>query len=117
MTVEEYWTKSDDELYAVLGAALLGEGLGLSPEDADEFRRFGREWFANKHRELQRRICHHDRVQDLLGTTGSDRLLDAGAIYEILRRLGDDSVNAAVLAVLVARVGLGAFCDNAPDPR
>ena len=30
MTVEAYWGQSDDELFALLGAELLGEGLGIS---------------------------------------------------------------------------------------
>lgn len=116
MTVEQYWGKSDDELYALLGAELLGEGLGLSDDDEDDCRRFGKEWFAKKHRELQRTICHHDRVRPFIGTTGSDRLLDAAAIYEALQHAGEDVTTAAVLAVLVARVGLGSFCQNAPEP-
>ncbi|KDN81196.1 hypothetical protein [Kitasatospora cheerisanensis] len=121
MTVEAYWDKSDDELYELIGAALLGDGPGLSPEDEEEHRRFGREWFTNKHRELQRRICHDPRLQGLLGTTSSDRLLDAAGIYGVLQGLEGDSavtgaVNSAVLAVLVARIGLGTFCVNArPD--
>ncbi len=54
-----------------------------------------------------------------MGTTSSDRLLDAAGIYGVLQGLEGDSavtgaVNSAVLAVLVARIGLGTFCVNAP---
>ncbi|WP_329028157.1 hypothetical protein [Streptomyces sp. NBC_00690] len=31
--VESYWNKTDHELYALLGAETLGDGLGESPED------------------------------------------------------------------------------------
>ncbi|MBQ0977848.1 MULTISPECIES: hypothetical protein [Micromonospora] len=118
MTVEQYWTKTDDELYALLGAELLGEGVGLSPEDDESHRRFGKEWFSNKHRELQRKVCHDERIQPLLGTTGSDRLVDAITVAETLRLLDDASLPAiGLVAVLIARVGLGEFCRNAPQPR
>ncbi|TDV42684.1 hypothetical protein [Actinophytocola oryzae] len=114
MTLDSYLLKTDDELYELLGAELLGDGVSLSPEDKDEHRRFGRQWFGNKRRELQRKICHHEKLKGLLGNSTSDLAIDAAAIYETLQNLGEDAVNAAVLAVLVARVGLGAFCANAP---
>ncbi|MET9678756.1 hypothetical protein [Streptomyces coeruleorubidus] len=114
MTVEEYFQKSDDELYALLGAELLGEGFGLSPDDEEDKRRFGKKWFENKRRELQRTICHHEQAQPLIGTSGSDRLIDAYAIQELLKEFAGDPTTAALIAVLVARVGLGAFCHNAP---
>ena len=118
MTVEQYWAKSDDELYTLLGGELLGDGIGLSPEDQEEHRRFGKEWFSAKHRELQRKICHDERIQPLLAPTGSDRLIDALTIYETLRQIWDASVPAlGILAVLIARVGLGEFCRDAPKQQ
>jgi hypothetical protein len=110
--VKEYWDRSDDDLYELLGAALLGEGRGLSPEEQDDQRRFGRQWFARQHDELQRRICRDKRVRQLIGTTASDRFIDAVTISEILSSHDDLGLNAALLAVLVARVGLGTFCAN-----
>ena len=114
MTVEAYWDKTDDELFELLGADLLGEGRCIAPEDQDAQRRFGKEWFESKHQDLQRKVCHQKKIQGLLGTTGSDRLLDAATIYELLQHLGEEPVTAGVLAVLVARIGLGTFCVNAP---
>ncbi|WP_067814679.1 hypothetical protein [Actinomadura kijaniata] len=114
MTFETYLDKSDDELFELLGTALLGEGPGLSPEDRAAHRRFGRTWFDNKQRELQRKICNHPGIQNLLGTTGSDRVIDAAAIYELLDKMGEDPVVAPLVAVLIARIGLGTFCANAP---
>ncbi|WP_432889842.1 hypothetical protein ACQPYH_11370 [Kribbella sp. CA-245084] len=114
MTVDTYWDQTDDELYERLGAALLGEGLGVSPDDRDSHRKFGRSWFANKTRELQRIVCHAEVVQGLLGTSTSDRVIDGGAVYELLQGHGHDPVSAAILAVLIARIGLGTFCATAP---
>lgn len=114
MTVEAYWDRSDDELYERLGAALLGEGAGVSPDDRDSHRKFGRSWFGNKRRELQRIVCHAEALQGLMGTSTSDRVIDAAAVYELLQGHGHDPVNAAILAVLIARIGLGTFCASAP---
>lgn len=116
-TIESYWDKTDDELYALLGAELLGDGLGLTPEDEDNRRQFGREWFANKHREFQRRICHHEKAQALLGTTASERIIDAFAVQELLADFDNDPKTVALIAVLVSRIGLGAFCRNSPEPE
>ncbi|MFF2523865.1 hypothetical protein [Streptomyces liangshanensis] len=116
MTLDLYLDKTDDELFELLGAGLLDDGLGMSPSDRGANRRFGKQWFEHKHRDLQRRICHQKRVQGLLGTTASDRVLDAAAVYEVLQQLGEEPATAGVLAVLVARIGLGAFCTNAPAP-
>ncbi|WP_327236137.1 hypothetical protein OG349_21450 [Streptomyces sp. NBC_01317] len=116
MTLDLYLDKTDDELFELLGAGLLDDGLGISPADRGANRRFGKQWFEHKHRDLQRKICHQERVRGLLGTTGSDRVLDAAAVYEVLQHLGEEPATAGVLAVLVARIGLGSFCANAPAP-
>ncbi|MFF3846664.1 hypothetical protein [Streptomyces sp. NPDC002328] len=116
-TVESYWDKTDDELYALLGAELLGEGLGLSPEDEESHREFGKEWFADKHAELQRRICHHEKAQAFLGTTSTDRLIDAFTVQELIADFAGDAKTTVLIAVLVGRVGLGVFCRNAPAPE
>lgn len=80
MNVRDYWDLSDDDLYEVLGASLLGVGIGISPEN--NYRRFGKRRFARQHGELQRRICNDKRIRELTGTTVSDHLVDAAAIVE-----------------------------------
>ena len=112
MNVQDYWDFSNDDLYEMLGASLLGVGIGISPEDRDNHRRFGKQWFARQYGELQRRICDDKRVRELTGTTVSDRFVDAAAIVELLSQHDDYRANAALIAVLVARIGLGAFCAN-----
>lgn len=108
----DYWNMDDDELYTRLGAALLGTRLGVSPEDHDRDRRFGKQWFERQIGELQRRICHDKRVKGLLGTTASDRFVDAATIAQLLSEHDDYAVNAPLIAVLVARLGLGTLCAN-----
>ncbi|MFD3874421.1 hypothetical protein [Streptomyces sp. NPDC058623] len=115
--VESYWNKTDEELYALLGAELLGDGLGLSPEDEESHRKFGKKWFTSKHDELQRRICHDEKAQSFLGTTSTDRVIDAVTVYELIGDFAGDAKTAALIAVLVGRVGLGTFCRNAPAPE
>jgi hypothetical protein len=115
VTLEQYRDKTDDELYELLGAALQGEGLGLGPSDRRRHRKFGKEWFEQRHRELQRRICHDHRLQGFLGSSLSDRLVDAAAVYEVLQQIGDDVVAIPLVSVLIARVGLSEFCKNAPE--
>lgn len=112
MDIQDYWDFSDDDLYKMLGASLLGVGIGISPEDQDNHRRFGKQWFARQYGELQRRICNDKRVRELTGTTVSDRFVDAAAVVELLGQHDDYAANAALIAVLVARIGLATFCAN-----
>jgi hypothetical protein len=111
-----YFEKSDDELFELIGEALEGDVIGFGPSDRRRLRKLGRSWFEEKRREMQATVCHHPRLQGFLGTSGSDRLVDAAAIYEVLQKIGDDLIAAPLLAVLIARVGLGEFCRNAPEP-
>jgi len=69
-----------------------------------------------RYRDLQSKICHHEKVQTLTGADRVERLVDAEAVNELLDDLGHDPVKAAVLAVLIARIGLSTFCTNAPAP-
>lgn len=112
--LNDYWEMGDDELYALLGAALLGTRLGVSPEEQDRDRRFGKQWLERQTSELRRRICTDKRVRGLLGTTTSDRFIDAVTIAQLLGEHDDYAINAPLIAVLLARVGLGTFCANLP---
>lgn len=112
--LDDYLAKTDKEIYELIGIELEGAAIGFGPADRRRLRKLGKEWFEEKQRMLQSAVCHHERLQGFLGTTGSDRLVDAAAIFEVLQQLGDDLIAAPLLAVLIARVGLGEFCRNAP---
>ncbi|MEV0284758.1 hypothetical protein AB0H36_11640 [Kribbella sp. NPDC050820] len=106
----DYLNKTDDELYIVLGYELLGDGLGIGTGDDDKYRKFGLTWFNNKRRQLQQKLCLHPRLRGLAITSSGDAAAEAAALFEILQDLGESTPNAAVIAVLVSRLGLGAFC-------
>ncbi|BAJ33182.1 MULTISPECIES: hypothetical protein [Kitasatospora] len=123
MTVEAYWGLSDDELYEIIGEAVLGGGLGAGPEDRRRFRVFGRGLFEEMHRDLQRKICHHERLRGLIDADGGTRadVTDAAGIAKVLEELGGGTghpvLDYAAVGVLVSRIGLRAFCANAPAPE
>ncbi|MGK5638647.1 hypothetical protein ACSNOK_10105 [Streptomyces sp. URMC 126] len=112
MSVDDYLDKTDDEIYALLGTSLLGGTLGVGPSDPDFPRRFGREWFHGKLDDLRSRICGHERLKAAVGTSHSDRVIDAYALYEILGDFAGDPAKAALVAVLVARIGVGSLCSG-----
>jgi len=113
--LDGYLAKTDKELYELIGFELEGNALGFGPADRKRLGKLWREWFEAKHRMLQAAVCHHERLQGFLGTSGSDRLVDAAAIFEVLQQIDHDLIAAPLLAVLIARVGLGEFCRNAPE--
>jgi hypothetical protein len=108
--LQKYWDKDDDQLYELLGASLLGVHIGMSPEEQDRNRRFGKQWFDRQYHELQKRVCLDERVSDHLGTNLSDRILDVGALVGLLGAHDDYGINAVLISVLIARIGLGTFC-------
>ncbi|MGH3611050.1 MAG: hypothetical protein ACRDRK_00205 [Pseudonocardia sp.] len=109
----DYWDCDDDELYELLGAALLGTGaVGISPEEQDRNRRFGKRWFDRQYHELQQRVCTQKTVRDLIGQPTSDRLVDAGTVAGLLAQQDDYGANSVLIAVLITRIGLSAFCAN-----
>lgn len=112
MSIDEYLNKTEDELYTLLGASLLGDTLGAAPSDPDLPRRFGQEWFNGQLDALRSRICGHERLKVMAGTSPSDRVIDAYALCEILGNFGGDPTKAALVAVLVARIGVGALCSG-----
>ncbi|MFH8635174.1 hypothetical protein ACH4CC_35700 [Streptomyces lydicus] len=112
MSVGEYLNKTEDELHALLGASLLGDTLGAAPSDPDLPRRFGQEWFNGQLDALRSRICGHERLKAVAGTSPSDRVIDAYALSDILGNFGGDPTKAALAAVLVARIGVGALCSG-----
>ncbi|CAL9638247.1 hypothetical protein [Streptomyces sp. enrichment culture] len=112
MSVDEYLKKTDDELYALLGASLLGDTLGAAPTDPDRPRRYGREWFNGQLGALRNRICGHERLRGVAGTSTSDRVIDAFALCEILGDFGGNPARTALVAVLVARIGVGSLCSG-----
>lgn len=116
MLVDEYTEKPDDELYALLGASLLGDSLGATPSDPDRPRRFGLEWFNGQLGTLRSRICAHERLKGAAGTNVSDRVIDAYALYEILGDFGGNPTNTALVAVLIARIGVGTLCSGHTPP-
>ncbi|MGW0537408.1 hypothetical protein [Streptomyces sp. NPDC003032] len=112
MSVDDYLNKTEDELYALLGTSLLGDTLGAGPSDPDLPRRFGQEWFHGQLDDLRNRICGHERLKAAVGTSHSDRVIDSYALCEILGDFGGDPTKAALVAVLVARIGVGALCSG-----
>ncbi|CAM5551631.1 hypothetical protein [Streptomyces avidinii] len=112
MLVDEFLQKTDSELYALLGSSLLGETIGAAPSDPDRPRRFGREWFNGQLGALRTRICGHERLKGVAGTSVSDRAIDAHLLFEILGDFGGNPANTALIAVLAARIGVGTLCSG-----
>jgi hypothetical protein len=102
-TVAGYEGRPDDDLYATLGALLLGEGVGVAPADADRFRRFAKSWLDNKKRQLRRRIEDSETYRLWAATAGPGQTPEASVLAGILADQGDEEDTAAVVAVLVAR--------------
>jgi hypothetical protein len=101
--VGRYDAQPDDDLYAALGGALLGSGLGVAPAELDRFHRFAKTWLDNKKRKLQSRIRESDTYRMWAKTAGPGQVAEPTIVAGILREDGDEADAAAIIAVLIAR--------------
>jgi len=102
-TVVGYQGQPDEDLYATLGALLLGEGHGVAPAEADRFRRFAKSWLDNKKRQLRKRIEGSETYRLWAATAGPGQTPEPAVVAGILADQGEEEETAAVVAVLVAR--------------
>jgi hypothetical protein len=101
--VPQYEALPEAELYAALGAVLLGEGLGVSPMERSRFRRFAKAWFENKAEEMMERARATTTYRIWAATAGPGQVAEADVLAEALHEQGSDDRTAAVLGVTLAR--------------
>ena len=101
--VERYAALDDDALYEVVGAGLLGAGLGMSPAERDRYRRFARSWFENKRSRLWARVQDSDAYRIWLESAGPGQVADPDEVAGILLAQDEEPESSAALAVLLVR--------------
>jgi len=98
---------SERELFAALGAELLGKSLGAGGQDNDEYRRFGEQWFADRIDQVRQVICGTRVAKELSGDFSGD-VVDIAALT--LPMTGNNQLLALTIAAIVLRRGLSNFC-------
>ncbi|MEV6360548.1 hypothetical protein [Nocardia asteroides] len=96
-----------DDLYALLGNEVLGEGWGASAEDDEERRRFGSRWFEDRVDAFREKICGGKVAAELTGDLSSDIVTIASLELPFAN---DNQKLAVIIAAIIARRGLAAFC-------
>lgn len=99
------------ELELAAGAILVGEGLGVGSVDPGSKRRAFRSWLREKEQEIQRRLCPNPVLRDLTGNSAQD----VAAIATLLMPIATDHQLALLLAAILVRTGVTAFCANWSD--
>lgn len=98
-----YVDRSDEELYDILGANLLGGGPEVPPVVRDHVRRVARNWFDDELQRLRQRVRASATYRAWLESEPGDRTAGVDLIARILRDEGDSDERAAALAVLLDR--------------
>ena len=99
---------SDNELFELLGRLTAPLEGGPSTE-SDESN--GRSWYRRNLEALKRLICTDAKTERLRTVVQGDRLTDAATVFDLLMApLGRPT--AMVVAAIVARRGLAAFCKD-----
>lgn len=114
-SVEAYLDHADEALYEILGAELLGSGMGVSPAELDRYRRFARSWLDNKTRQLKRSIENSETYRLWRQSAADDDTGDPGLLKGILEQQGYDGEAAAALAVLLDRTARRDRLANEPE--
>ena len=105
-----YASMDEEELFAEIGAARLGDTLGIRTPEFGRYVRAGRRWFEENYDRLHVEICDSEKVRSLHAALGRDATLDAAAIADALTSVALGGVPVAAVAVIVAKRGLATFC-------
>lgn len=102
-------SKNERELFATLGAELLGAGLGAGAQDSDDYRRFGQQWFDDRIDKLRDVLCGTRIAKELSGDFPGD-VVDIAALT--LPLTGNNHLLAITVAAIVLRRGMATFCEG-----
>jgi hypothetical protein len=106
------WNSSEDQLFELLGAELLGGGLGVGADDPEHASRFARKWFLSRRNKLREKLCGKTIVESMTTESGA-RMVEITTIMELMgQEFGSDQVHL-LLAVLLLRQGLTTLCGDA----
>lgn len=109
-TAGELSQMSERELFGVLGASLLGDGLGAGAADSSTRSRYGKEWFTDRTTRFQEVFCGTRFARELRDDGAAD-VTEMAAIF--LPVVNQNQVTAMVVAAIVVRRGTKRFCRSA----
>jgi hypothetical protein len=98
----------EDELFVRLGRQLVGDSLGMRPDDTDENQRFGRAWFDAYAMEFRSVVCAQPFAKGVLSSDLTGILVDIAAA--VLPLVDDQKLLALTVSGIIMRHGLTAFC-------
>jgi hypothetical protein len=111
ISLDDLFSRDDDELLELLGQDLIGAGAGFGPADASRYRRIAAEWLARHGDELRSKVCGSGTAQAVTDEKTGDQLADAAVVTDaIMTMLGHPS--ASIVAVILVRRGLARFCSG-----
>lgn len=109
VTYEDARQLSDDELFAMLGTEILGEGLGAGPAAARRLASAGRDWYYQNIANLRQVVCSDDNLSRI-GTDEERVLVAIGAA--IGSRFDLSAAGYVPLSLIILRVELDKFCQG-----
>jgi hypothetical protein len=104
--INQYSSRSDEELYNLIGRELLAGAIGTRQGD---FAARARDWLATRHEWVRDSVCDNGSVRTAVAAKDSQAL--TYAIAQAL--LPQDARNYALyawIATLVVRVGIERWC-------
>ena len=106
----ELLAMTEAQLYAALGAELLGTGQGFGLEDISRARRYAKSWLEEQSNDLQKKVCGSTSVKRLLEQESTDLAANVITVTAVLESPLRSHAVASIVAVFVARRGLGNYC-------
>lgn len=112
--LEQYLAMTEVQLYEELGRLLLGStALGMGSSSRGRLRRYGREKWVDSRRRLRLALCTSESRSKL---TDGGTALAQSLVSAVSQALGFEQAEAAVVAVLVAKMGLDKLCAGDEEP-
>jgi hypothetical protein len=111
--ISRLWESSEPELLAALGDSLIGERVGIAPEDTARVRRLAERWLDERWERIRATLCGDPLLSSLLSRGGTaDLTLEVATIADAVATISGRPT-ANVLAVLLLRRGRAAVCGEA----
>ena len=105
-----YIGQDADDLLDRLADLVLGEGLGVGPEDEEARRKYIADWMLKRLRPLRASICDDERTKALLASGKREALLELTTVVDAIVNLGlDRPIATTIVAILLTR-GIQMLC-------
>jgi hypothetical protein len=110
--INELLPLDEEELLAEIGAASIGETLGVRPSEFGRYIRVGRQWLDTHADELRASLCGNATIEAIRDRLADGQADDIAILADVIATMYGH-FPAAAASVVIARRGIDRLCGEA----